>query len=133
MEQYFLSYSTHDASGFATRLRMALEAGSAPVRIWQDKDGLRAGDSWERGLNTAIDESDALLFVMTSDSIREECICANELQRAWQYKKTIIPLQVEPIDPVEVPLLINKLQAVDFTSSFEAGLADLREHLQQRE
>jgi hypothetical protein len=121
MEQYFLSYSTRDASEFATRLRLALETGPAPVKIWRDTDGLPAGDSWERGLNTAIDESDALLFVMTGDSIREECICANELERARQCKKTIIPLRVESIDPVKVPLLINKLPVVDFTRGFEAG------------
>jgi tetratricopeptide (TPR) repeat protein len=133
MEQYFLSYSTRDASEFATRLRLALETGPAPVKIWRDTDGLPAGDSWERGLNTAIDESDALLFVMTGDSIREECICANELERARQCKKTIIPLRVESIDPVKVPLLINKLQVVDFTRGFEAGLADLRRQLRRRE
>jgi tetratricopeptide (TPR) repeat protein len=133
MEQYFVSYSTRDASRFVTRLRRALETGPTPVKVWRDKDRLRAGASWERGLNRAIDESDALLFVMTADSVREGCVCANELERARQYKKTIIPLRVEPIDPVDVPLLINTLQIVDFTSGFEAGLADLRRELRRRE
>jgi tetratricopeptide (TPR) repeat protein len=133
MEQYFLSYSTYDASEFATQLRISLESGSDPVKIWRDKDELRAGANWERGLTKAIDESDALLFVMTGDSVREECVCANELQQARQYKKTIIPLLVEPIDPVKVPLLINTLQVVDFTRGFEAGLVDLRRQLKRRE
>jgi tetratricopeptide (TPR) repeat protein len=125
---YFLSYSRVDAGEFAVRLAGELGAGRPPYPVWLDVRDIHAGpEDWDRQLVEAIKLCSALLFVMTEDSVRDQSGCKPEWVAALRYKKPVIPMRLH--DAAEPPFRLSSRQFIDFSSSFDAGLARLREHL----
>jgi tetratricopeptide (TPR) repeat protein len=126
-DHVFLSYSKVDGSAFVLRLVDPLTAGPPPFSVWFDQRRLRAGAAWDRQLVEAIRECRAVLFVMTRDSVLDSSVCKREWIRALKYKKSVIPLLVD--SEAELPFQLEPRQYIDFTDSFEEGLARLRQHL----
>jgi len=124
----FLSYSSVDGLEFALRLRDALEAGPPSIGLWFDKRDLQAGLDWDEQLAGAIRDAEGVLFVMTLDSVTPNSVCKKEWTRALKYKKPVIPLLVHPT--AEMPFSLEPRQYIDFTGSFDAGLARLRQRLE---
>lgn len=83
----FISYSHEDAE-FAERLRRSLE--ERPVTVALDK-AMRAGVEFPPELGRIISESDAVLFVISPDSVRSDW-CRKELKQAVKQKKKILPI-----------------------------------------
>ena len=75
---YFISYSTADAADFAMRLADALTAGPPSFPAWLDRRELRPGDDWDEQIAEAIRGCKGLLFVMTRDSVTDNCVCKQE-------------------------------------------------------
>ncbi len=73
---------------------------------------------------------EGFLYVMTKDSVSPNSECKKEWTRALRYKKSIIPLLVHR--HVELPYRLEPRQYIDFSHSFDAGLARLRDHLRWR-
>jgi TIR domain len=91
---HFISYSTIDAPDFAIKLCEALLADGIPV--WLDKRDLCSGEDWDSQVAEAIRDCETLLFVMTPDSVQDNCTCKQEWTRALKYKKPIVPPRVPP-------------------------------------
>lgn len=108
---FFISYAHKDGTAFAQQLRE--EIGRAGYGAWLDQDGIQAGDVWLRNLDEGIRNCHALLAVITS-SYEQSKFCLNELLRAEEHKKPIIPLLVT--SGATRPLNILSLQYVDCTS-----------------
>lgn len=126
---YFLSYSRVDAGDVALRIADELGAGSPCYRVWLDVRDIHAGpEDWDRQLVEAIKLCNALLFVMTKDSVRDQSGCKPEWAAGLRYKKTVIPVRLH--DDAELPFRLSSRQFIDFSDSFDAGLARLREHLE---
>ena len=123
----FLSYSGSDARPFALRLADALADGVPSVRVWMDRRELRPGEGWDEQIVEAIRACDALLFVMTHDSVRANSVCKREWTRARRYKKPIIPILLQR--EAEMPFRLDPRQHVDFSRDFDAGLTQLRQNL----
>jgi tetratricopeptide (TPR) repeat protein len=121
---HFISYSAVDAKEFALQLCDELKVGPPPYDAWLDKRRLKSGDDWAKRLAEAISDCASMLFVMTPDSVEDESVCQQELMRALQRKKTIIPIRLSR--EIEVPLLLADRQYIDFASDYETGLASLR-------
>ncbi|MDQ1523496.1 MAG: hypothetical protein QOE47_1420 [Pyrinomonadaceae bacterium] len=128
MLHHFISYSTSDALDFALRLADKLQSGPPELPVWLDKRALQPGLAWDEQLVEAIRTCDTLLFVMTRDSVKANSVCKQEWTRALKYKKTIIPIKLHA--DAEMPFRLEPRQHIDFTGSFESGLARLRERLQ---
>jgi tetratricopeptide (TPR) repeat protein len=126
-DRFFLSYSSVDGERFALRLVDPLTVGPPPFSVWFDKRELHAGMDWDAQLVEAIRRCRAVLFVMTRDSVLDSSVCKREWVRALKYKKPIIPLLFDP--DAELPFQLEPRQYIDFTGSFEEGLAGLRQHL----
>lgn len=124
---YFISYSSADAADFALTLADALAAGPPPFPVWLDRRQLRPGADWDTQIAEAIRDCDALLFVMTLDSVEDASVCKQEWTRALRYKKPIVPLRLHP--DAELPFRLGSRQFVDFAGAFEPALARLRQHL----
>lgn len=68
-----------------------------------------------------------MLFVVSQDSVHPESVCKNEWVRALKCKKPVIPLLLDP--DAELPFSLGLRGHIDFTGTFEAGLAQLRKYL----
>ena len=126
MDHYFISYSSIDGAEFGLPLADAIAAGPPPYKVWvYDRKG-RPGEAWDEQIVEALRRCRGLLFVMTDDSVQDESGCKDEWVRALQYKKPVIPLRFHP---VELPFRLGSREYIDFTDSFDTGLARLRSHL----
>jgi tetratricopeptide (TPR) repeat protein len=118
---YFISYSARDGNDFAQRLHQLLH--DAGFDAWIFNDELRAGLNWESQLSDAIRDCAAVVFVLTPDSVHEQCVCHFEYLRALQYKRPIIPVKAHT--QAELPFLLSALQYLDFTNHFDTQFAKL--------
>jgi hypothetical protein len=124
----FICYSSVEAREFSARLATALAFGSPPITVWLDRWGeMRPGYDWDDQLVEAIRTCASLIFVMTPDSVASTSVCKNEWTRALKYKKPVIPVLLDR--QAELPFRLDLREYIDFTSSFDAGLARLRTHL----
>jgi tetratricopeptide (TPR) repeat protein len=121
----FISYSTIDGLDFARKLVNKLEGNNIPV--WFDKDDLKPSMDWDIQIDHALKTCKMVLFVMTADSIHEKSVCRQEWSRALSFKKPIVPLWVQ--SDIDVPFRLQDRQRIDFSKSFDAGLAKLRDYL----
>jgi tetratricopeptide (TPR) repeat protein len=128
VDGYFLSYSRVDAADAAQLLADRLVAGPPSYRVWLDARDAQPGRDWDDQIRDAIQDTQAVLFLMTKDSVQDHSVCKNEWVWALQYKKPIIPLKFE--HDVRLPFRLSSRQHIDFTQGFDIGLARLRGHLQ---
>ncbi len=121
----FISYSNADGLDFASRLVNDLEGGQPFISAWFDKKNLSSsGDDWDDQISSAIKSSKCLLFVMSVDSTAENSNCKEEWAWALKYKKPVLCLLLDK--KAEDQYRLNSRQKVDFSSNFDAGMAQLR-------
>jgi tetratricopeptide (TPR) repeat protein len=126
-EFYFISYSSVDGKQFALKLADKLAAGPPEISVWLDKHALRPGEDWDEQVVEAIRTCKGMLFIMSADSVRADSVCKNEWVRALKYKKSVIPLLLDR--NAELPFRLGSRQYINFSDSFEVGLAQLLKHL----
>src|SRR5947209_10446366 len=88
MADAFVSYSRRDAT-FVGRLAGAIQERGKSV--WLDTEGLADGEVFPQALRSAIEESDAFLFVITPQSAAS-AYCEQEVEHALSRGKRILPL-----------------------------------------
>jgi tetratricopeptide (TPR) repeat protein len=129
MGLHFVSYSRRDAHDFADWLYDALWETAPETQPWMDRRDVILGYAFDEQLEEAISRCDTLLFVVSRDA-RNSKVCQDELQRADQLAKPIIPLRIHA--DVELPMMLGRLTFIDFAGErSSARLAELREHLQR--
>jgi WD40 repeat protein len=114
----FISYSRKD-SEFAFRLHAAFE--EAGRKAWLDKDDIRPMARWASEIASAIDQSDAVVFILTPHFIASE-ECAREVRHAAAQNKRLIPITAVTVQPQTVPPALAELQWVSFCDG--ASFAD---------
>src|SRR5437016_374380 len=88
-QRIFVSYARKDGGELAQRLLEDLKKqGFDP---WLDTRRIRGGASWTREIETALDQSDVVLALLTQGSYLSE-ICRAEQLRSLRTGKTVIPL-----------------------------------------
>lgn len=111
----FVSYGHADATDFVTRLRAELEQrGISP--IWLDLEMIDAGDEFWAAMQKGIEQSDALLAVMTPYSVRPDSVCWREIAFADDRGKRIVPLRVDTNTAVRANVLLVGRSWADFAS-----------------
>lgn len=122
----FISYARADKTQVQKVVVRALEHENHDV--WID-DRLIAGQSWQLQLREQIATSDALIFVITPDSVESDW-CEWELFTAAQLGKPILPILLKPVDAL--PEYLAQIHFVDFSNGVtKARMRDLRISLQQ--
>jgi tetratricopeptide (TPR) repeat protein len=125
LKHHFISYSTQDASEFAARLRDKLVGSSFPT--WMDERDLSPGEKWPEGVKEAIDTCKRFLFIISRQSVKKTSFCRQELQEARRKQKLIIPIRFH--SDAKPPKYLQKIQHIDFSGDFSAGLARLLPYL----
>jgi hypothetical protein len=110
MKRVFISYSREDGD-FADNLWHTLEAGEIPT--WQDTD-LYGGQSWRAEIDLAIQESLAVVVVMSSESAKSEYV-AYEWAYALGVGVKVVPVLLK-IAPEELHPALQSRQCLDFSS-----------------
>ncbi|PTQ87073.1 toll/interleukin-1 receptor domain-containing protein [Agitococcus lubricus] len=117
----FISYS-HSDSEFVDKFAAHLVKQN--THVWVDKWNLNVGDSIVSKVQEAIEESSALLVVLSKASVESEW-CKKEinsgLMRELDEKKVIVlPIL---IDDCKIPLFLREKMYADFRTSFDKGLS----------
>ncbi|HET9908274.1 MAG TPA: toll/interleukin-1 receptor domain-containing protein [Anaerolineales bacterium] len=88
MSHIFISYSRRDLT-FAQKIVDALAAQN--VEMWIDWKSIPKGEDWEQEIYRGIEAADALLFLISPDSIRSK-MCNTEIIHALKSGKRILPV-----------------------------------------
>src|SRR5271157_365363 len=107
----FISYAHRDGAQLAERLQKDLKAKG--LDAWLDKQRLRGGASWTKDIETALDDADFVLALLTPGSYVSE-ICRAEQLRSLRKGKCVIPLKADR--NTEIPLHLETKNYRDFTA-----------------
>lgn len=125
--QVFISYS-HSDSPLAARVSKALrEAG---LQVWDPEVNVLPGDNWPAEVGRALEESDAMVVLLTPNSISSPYVKA-EMAYALgskSYRNRLIPVAVGGRDQLprsEIPWIVRKLHWVDLPNP-ETGEPELK-------
>jgi hypothetical protein len=122
----FISYAHKDGAVLAQRLLADLTARG--IDAWLDNQRLRGGATWTQEIETALDETEYVLALLTPGSYVSD-ICRAEQLRALRKGKLVIPLLAQ--SGTEIPLYLAETHYRDFTAdsryaqAFAELLADL--------
>lgn len=125
----FLSYAREDKDFVEHQLTRALVARDKDV--WIDVEDIRGGASdWRASVWAGIESATVMVFVLTPDSLASR-VCGEELQRADELNKRIIPVLRRSVDGLPVPPALGRPNwiyaraADDFDASVTALVAAL--------
>ncbi len=108
-QHVFISYK-HEEKAFADMLVHQLK--TAGFDIWLDDERLRAGENWREAINFAIQDSFALIFIITPEAKLSEFVTYE-----WAYAQgagvKVIPVMLHPTPNLHPQLEL--LQYLDFT------------------
>ncbi|RYF90675.1 MAG: toll/interleukin-1 receptor domain-containing protein, partial [Chitinophagaceae bacterium] len=118
-QKLFFSYSRNDAASFASKLANDLE--QAGFDIWIDQQDIPAGRNWDLEIEQALESCDCLLFIESEKSVASNNVL-DEVYYALGQNKKVIPVIYHDS---KTPFRLQRLQHIDFTKDYEAGLANL--------
>ena len=115
----FLSYGRDDLVQEVRAVRDALRARGHEV--WFDEEQLDPGKTWDQRIDEGLQWCDKVVLTMTPHSVRQpDGFCLNELAKALERHKEIIPLLVAEV-PGGAPITICRIQYLDIRRSIPAA------------
>lgn len=115
----FLSYGRDRFVDEVRTLKVALEARGH--QVWFDEEQLGIGLDWEDRIERGLDWCDRVVLTMTPHSVRRpDGYCLNELAKALERQKTIIPVLLTDV-PGGAPTSICRIQYLDWRDAVPAA------------
>ncbi len=111
MTDVFVSYSRRDAE-FVSRLAKSIEDHGK--QVWLDTDGIADAEVFPQAIRTAIEQSDAFLFVITPAAV-ESAYCEQEVEYARALGKRMVPVLRTPVPDPQLPAEIRTRNWIPFT------------------
>jgi hypothetical protein len=102
----FISYSRKD-DAFAEVLRAALLKRG--FEAFLDKEDILPGEDWRARLEGLIVAADAVVFVLSPDSVSSQH-CAWEVDRTCELKKILVPIRWRTVPDDAVPVALAAAQ-----------------------
>jgi len=121
MSDAFISYARVDQA-FVQRLHEGLV--ERDLEAWVDWRDIPVSAEWRAEIHAAIDAADALVFVVSPESIGS-AVCLEELDHANEQNKRIVPVVCRMADPAKAPDTLSAIQwmSMDQDAEFDTGLA----------
>jgi WD40 repeat protein len=113
----FVSYSRRDAT-FVRRLIDSIEQQGKTA--WIDTEGIGDGEVFPQAIRTAIEQSDAFVFVITPEAVASS-FCEQEVEYATQLQKRVVPLLRVPVPDPDLPQAIRERNWIQFTEDEAFG------------
>src|SRR5262245_58711750 len=104
----FISYAVFYSSKIAVRIYEDFQAAGHPV--WLDLSEIPGGSSWSQKIESAIEECDVMVALMSPASYNSQW-CRAEQLRATRKGKRLIPLLA--MRDAEIPLHLEHLNYLD--------------------
>ncbi len=104
MSHIFISYAYEDID-FATRIGEALE--KKDLALWISWKSIPKGEDWREEINRGIEQADAFLFLISSDSVISRP-CSKEIAHAVKNGKRILPIFIANVDDREIDDVLEK-------------------------
>ncbi len=114
----FFSYSRFDAT-FALKLATDLTLAGLPV--WIDQVDISPGAKWDVTVEDALRACGAVPVILSPDAVASSSVM-DEVSFALESGRKILPVVYKPC---EIPFRLRRLQHLDFTSNYSAGLLAL--------
>ena len=123
MSSVFISYSRKDER-FARQLATALS--NRGFDVWIDVEDIPAGMKWSSAIQQGLDQADAMVVVISPDSM-----ASTNVEDEWQYfldqRKPVFPVLLRQ---AKVHFQLSRIQYVDFlNATFEDGFSALQGQL----
>jgi hypothetical protein len=118
----FVSYA-HEDTEFALRLAKDLRGGGAAV--WMDRLDIKPGQRWDRAVEDALAKCPQLLMILSPAAV-ESTNVMDEVSLALEEGKTVLPVIHREC---KIPFRLRRLQYVNLTLDYKAGLDRLLETL----
>ena len=118
----FISHAYTDAS-FAKKVANGLEG--AGFEVWDATRDVLPGDNWPNKVDQALQESDAMVVLLTADALRASWV-RREIQYALgeqKYYKRLIPVLVgdpEELPKEDIPWILWRLKMINMDEYTEA-------------
>lgn len=132
----FVSHAAPQDNAFAAWLAARLKlAGYDP---WLDLGELRAGEAFWPAIESAIRDRAAVVLALTSrnsvtkEGVLNEVHFAVGLERTQGLDRFVIPINVDGISPIDMPIQLQRRQYVDFSRGWAEGLRRLLHELESR-
>jgi WD40 repeat protein len=109
----FVSYSRRDAA-FVRQLHEGIVARGRET--WVDWEGIPPTADWMREIHRAIEAAEAVVFVLSPDSIAST-VCAQELAHAVTHHKRLIPVVCRTVEPTKTPPELARLNWIVFADA----------------
>lgn len=109
----FISYSRKDKE-FVRSMDEALKEQG--LKTWIDSKDIPFAGAWQQEIYTAIENTDAFLFIISPDSVISPN-CAKESAHAVEHNKRIVPAVYRQVEGSAVPEAIAKYQFLYVTDS----------------
>jgi NarL family two-component system response regulator LiaR len=122
----FISYARKDGKEFAERLYDDLKANE--IEVWLDRHDIQGGKEWNRELENAIETAGKFIVILTPAAV-ESIYVENEVIAAIDRGIAVIPLLVMDC---RVPLVLKRLQYIDFRFDYAAGFEELHHVLRPK-
>lgn len=119
MTDVFMSYSRTDRE-FAERLRTRL--GEFKRTVWMDVEDIPATAKWRPEVLSAIESANAVIVVLSPDSVRSQ-ECAKEIMHAVKHNKRTVPIVCREVDPKTVSPDLSELHWISFLPPKDFDLA----------
>lgn len=105
---YFISYSSEDRN-FVHKLYKSLRARD--IDLWLDIEEIHSGDSWPKAIQSGLDECQAMILVISPDSMESE-----QVEREWMHYLNVEkrPIHLVRYRPSKINYQISTIQYVDF-------------------
>lgn len=119
-QRIFLSYGRDRHRGDALRIKLDLE--SRGHEVWFDLERLKDGRDWGQCIEDGLKWCDKVVLLMTPHSVRrrntrdplsEDGYCLNEIAKALERNKLIIPVMLASLEPDGMPTSICRIQYLD--------------------
>jgi hypothetical protein len=119
----FISYSRKNGQ-FADRLVAALNA--CAFEAYLDKKDILAGEPWKERLGGLILAGDAVVFVISPDSMASD-VCAWEVEETERLQKKLLPVVYQEVPDSQMSLRLSRLNYIFLRGedNFDSGVATL--------
>lgn len=124
MNDLFISYSRKDTE-FVGKLVEDLIASD--ISVWLDQREIDFGDLWEQKIQRALEKCDALMIILSPDSVNSRHV-RDELSLSIENGKKIIPVMFRDC---ELPSELVPVNFADFRDNYEPALELLIIRLQR--